>query len=51
MARDVLSNVRQALPRLSSSEARVAEAIVASRSPRFAPNATTARVMPGLARS
>ncbi len=29
MARDVLSTVRQALPRLSSSEARVAEAIVA----------------------
>ncbi|MDR6906489.1 DNA-binding MurR/RpiR family transcriptional regulator [Agromyces sp. 3263] len=29
MARDVLSNVRQALPRLSSSEARVAEAIIA----------------------
>lgn len=29
MALDVLSNVRQALPRLSSSEARVAEAIVA----------------------
>jgi DNA-binding MurR/RpiR family transcriptional regulator len=29
MALDVLSNVRQALPRLSSSEARVAEAIIA----------------------
>ena len=29
MARDVLSTVRQALPRLSSSEARVAEAIIA----------------------
>ena len=29
MARDVLSNVRQALPRLSSSETRVAEAIIA----------------------
>jgi DNA-binding MurR/RpiR family transcriptional regulator len=29
MARDVLSMVRQALPRLSSSEARVAEAIIA----------------------
>ena len=32
MARDVLSNVRQALPRLSSSEARVAEAIIADPS-------------------
>ena len=29
MARDVLSTVRQSLPRLSSSEARVAEAIIA----------------------
>ena len=32
MARDVLSNVRQALPRLSSSEARVAEVIIADPS-------------------